>query len=56
MMGNIAGFVAPVVGGYILQTTHGHYEIFLYSMAGMYLLGVLCWPFINPTEPLEAIG
>ena len=56
MMGNIAGFVAPVVGGYILQTTHGHYEIFLYSMAGMYLLGVLCWPFINPTKPLEAIG
>jgi MFS family permease len=53
MMGNIAGFVAPVVGGYILQATHGQYEIFLYSMAGMYLLGVLCWPFINPTKPLE---
>lgn len=56
MMGNFAGFVAPVVGGYILQATHGHYDIFLYSMAGMYLLGVLCWPFINPTKPLEAVA
>ena len=27
--------------------------MFLYSMAAVYLLGVLCWPFINSTKPLE---
>jgi MFS transporter, ACS family, glucarate transporter len=53
MMGNLAGFVAPVVGGYILQAMGGKYEVFLYSMAAMYLAGTLCWPFINPTKPLE---
>jgi len=53
MMGNLAGFVAPVAGGYILQATGGKYEVFLYSMAAVYLIGVLCWPFINPTKPLE---
>jgi predicted MFS family arabinose efflux permease len=53
MMGNLAGFVGPVAGGYILQATGGKYEVFLYSMAAVYLIGVLCWPFINPTKPLE---
>jgi MFS transporter, ACS family, glucarate transporter len=53
MMGNLAGFVAPVAGGYILQATGGRYELFLYSMAAVYFLGVLCWPFINSTKPLE---
>ncbi|MGC2662076.1 MAG: MFS transporter [Bryobacteraceae bacterium] len=53
MMGNLAGFVAPVVGGYILQVTGGKYEPFLYSMAIAYALGALCWPFIDPTTPLE---
>jgi MFS family permease len=52
MMGNLAGFVAPVVGGYILQETGGKYEVFLYLMAAVYLVGIVCWPFINPTEPL----
>ena len=53
MMGNLAGFVAPVVGGYILQVTGGKYEPFLYTMAIAYVLGALCWPFIDPTTPLE---
>jgi MFS transporter, ACS family, glucarate transporter len=56
MMGNLAGFVGPVAGGYILQATGGKYEVFLYSMAAVYLIGVLCWPFINPTKPLETSG
>jgi MFS family permease len=52
MMGNMAGFVAPWLGGYLLETT-GRWEPFLYSMAGMYLLGTFCWPFINPVKQLE---
>ncbi len=54
MMGNLAGFAAPVFGGYILQQTGGNWNAFLYTMAGMYLLGTFCWPFIDPVTPLTA--
>ncbi|MCC7235721.1 MAG: MFS transporter [Bryobacterales bacterium] len=54
MMGNLAGFVAPPLGGYILQNTNNDWNTFLYVMAGVYLVGTLCWPFIDPTTPLDA--
>jgi MFS transporter, ACS family, glucarate transporter len=59
MMGNFAGFVAPQVGGIILDQTRGplfpqgDYNMFLYTMAGAYFLGALCWPFIDPTHAIE---
>jgi len=59
MMGNMAGFVAPQVGGIILDATrgtaypNGDYNMFLYTMAAAYFLGAFCWPFIDPTKPLE---
>jgi MFS transporter, ACS family, glucarate transporter len=53
MMGNLAGFVAPVLGGHILQWTGGNWNAFLYTMAGVYVLGTFCWPFIDPVTPLE---
>ena len=53
MMGNLAGFAAPVFGGYILQRTGGDWNVFLYTMAGIYLIGTLCWPFIDPVTPVE---
>ncbi|MEJ7609434.1 MAG: hypothetical protein WKF37_24955 [Bryobacteraceae bacterium] len=52
MMGNLAGFVAPVVGGYVRDAGYD-WSVFIYSMAGMYLLGTLCWPFIDPVTPIE---
>ncbi|MBI4909405.1 MAG: MFS transporter [Acidobacteria bacterium] len=58
MMGNVAGFVAPNVGGYILQnyktdTGAADWNLFLYIMAGVYLAGTLVWPFIDPVKPIE---
>ena len=53
MMGNVAGFVAPTVGGYIVQRT-GNWDPFLYTMAAMYVLGTFCWPFIDPVTPIDA--
>ena len=53
MMGNLAGFAAPVLGGYILQWTHGNWNSFLYLMAAVYMMGTFCWPFIDPVTPLE---
>ena len=54
MMGNFAGFVAPAVGGVILEHTHDNWNLLLYLNVGMYLLGALCWTFIDPVTPLEA--
>jgi MFS family permease len=53
MMGNMAGFVAPTAAGYILRYTGGDWNMNLYVMAGVYLLGTLTWPFIDPVTPLE---
>ena len=56
MMGNLAGFVAPPLGGYILQATNNDWNTFLYVMAGVYAVGTLCWPFIDPTTPIDHDG
>lgn len=59
MMGNLAGFVAPQVGGIILDATRntatptGDYNMFIYTMAVAYFLGAFCWPLIDPTKPLD---
>jgi sugar phosphate permease len=53
MMGNMAGFVAPTLGGYILRETGGDWNTFLYVMAGAYLLGTLAWPLIDPVTPIR---
>jgi sugar phosphate permease len=54
MMGNMAGFVAPWAGGWIVETTGGDWNVFLYVMAAVYLLGAVCWPFIDPVTPIES--
>lgn len=58
MMGNMAGFTAPLIGGFILDSTKAatgtsDWNQFLYLMAGVYLLGTVVWPFIDPVTPLE---
>jgi len=53
MMGNMAGFAAPLIGGYMVKASGGDWNPFLYSMAGIYLVGFLCWPFIDPVTPLK---
>ncbi|MBI5083740.1 MAG: MFS transporter [Acidobacteria bacterium] len=53
MFGNFAGILAPSIGGLILARTGGNWDIFLYTMAGAYFLGAFCWPFIDPTKPID---
>jgi MFS transporter, ACS family, glucarate transporter len=52
MMGNLAGFTAPVFGGFLLDRTHGDWNLLLYVMAAVYVLGALCWPFIDADTPI----
>jgi len=48
MLGNFAGFVAPVVFGFILQATNSNYSMVMYTMAAAAVVSGLCWFFIEP--------
>jgi len=48
MMGNLAGFVMPVVGGVLLQKTHGNWTLLIYLMILADVLAALCWLYLDP--------
>ncbi|HEY2951802.1 MAG TPA: MFS transporter [Verrucomicrobiae bacterium] len=52
MMGNLGGFVSPIVLGYIVGRT-GDWNLTFYVTAGLYFLGAMCWWFLDPVTPLE---
>ena len=54
MTGNIAGAIAPQVIGFILFWTHNNWNLTFYLSAAIYLLGIVCWMFLDPITPLEA--
>jgi MFS family permease len=47
MMGNLGGFVGPVVAGYM------SYKTGFVVFAGVYFVGALSWLFIDPVTPLD---
>jgi sugar phosphate permease len=51
MLGNLAGFVAPVVGGVILQrvgTGAGGWNLLIYTMVGAAAVSAACWLYLDP--------
>ena len=48
MLGNLGGFVAPVIGGIILAHTHGNWNLVLEVMAALVFVAALCWLYIDP--------
>jgi nitrate/nitrite transporter NarK len=48
MLGNFAGFVAPVVFGLILQYTENNWAMVMYTMAAAAIVSASCWLFIEP--------
>lgn len=48
MLGNLAGFVAPVIGGFILQRTGGNWNPLIYLMAGSAVISASCWMALDP--------
>jgi MFS family permease len=48
MLGNLAGFVAPVVGGLILERTGGDWNPLIYLMVGAATISALCWLYLDP--------
>jgi MFS family permease len=53
MAGNIAGGVAPVAVGYILKYSGHNWMITFWISAAIYVIGGLCWRWIDPVTPLE---
>ena len=56
MMGNFAGFVAPVLGGLILQRTGGDWNPLIYLMTGAAMISALSWIYLDPAEARHKRG
>ena len=54
-VGNMAA-LWPVVIGYILNGHNGNWNLTFYLSAAIYLMGIVCWKFLDPVTPLEAVG
>lgn len=51
MLGNLGGFVAPVIGGVILQRVgagHHAWNLLIYSMVGASIISAACWLYLDP--------
>ena len=48
MMGNLAGFVAPVTGGVILQRAGGNWNILIDTMVVAAVVAAACWLYLDP--------
>jgi len=54
MWGNIGGALCPFVIGLILKLTDNNWNLTFYVSAVIYLLGIVCWKFLDPVTPLES--
>jgi MFS family permease len=52
MIGNLGGFLSPIVTGYVVERT-GNWTATFYVAAAAYLVGALLWLAIDPVTPLE---
>lgn len=54
MWGNIGGAICPMAIGFILKWTNNNWNLTFYVSAAIYLMGIVCWKFLDPVTPLEA--
>jgi len=52
MMGNLGGFVSPIVIGYVVKHT-GNWHLTFYITAAVYVAGAVFWLLMDPVTPLE---
>ena len=50
MLGNLAGFIMPVVGGMILQKTAGNWTPLIHLMILADVIAALTWLYLNPEK------
>jgi MFS transporter, ACS family, glucarate transporter len=54
MVGNIGGALSPLAIGYILTWTSGNWALTFYVSSAIYLIGGICWLFIDAHTPIES--
>jgi len=47
-LGNLAGFVAPVIGGIILERSDNNWNMLIYTMFGAAMISALSWLVLHP--------
>ena len=52
MMGNLGGFVSPIVIGYVIDLTN-NWNLTFYVTAAVYVIGAIFWLMLDPVTPLE---
>jgi MFS transporter, ACS family, glucarate transporter len=53
MWGNIGGAISPLAIGFILKWSHNNWNLTFYVSAAIYLMGIVCWRFLDSVTPLE---
>lgn len=53
MMGNLGGFVSPIVIGALLAKSGHDYRAAFYMNSGVFALGAICWLFIDPVTSMD---
>jgi sugar phosphate permease len=53
MSGNIGGAICPAAIGLILYFSNNNWNLTFYVSAAIYLMGIVCWMFLDPVTPLE---
>jgi len=53
MMGNLGGVAAPVAIGHLLEYTHKNWNVVFYLSAAVFVLGAICWAFIDPVTSMD---
>ncbi len=53
MLGNFGGMAGPIIVGYVLAWTHRDWQLAFALSAAIYVLGAICWLFIDPVTPLD---
>jgi len=53
MWGNIGGALSPLAIGYMLSWTNNNWNFTFYVSAAIYLMGIVCWLFLDPVTPLD---
>jgi MFS family permease len=52
-LGNMGGALSPLVIGYILRWSGNNWNLTFYVSAAVYLMGIVCWWFLDPVTPLD---
>ncbi len=53
MMGSIAGASSVIFVGYLLTWSSGNWTMTFYISAAIYLIGAVCWLFLDSHTPIE---